>query len=594
MKYWKYLLLGALGTGSTMAQLTYPGCDAVQSTDFAVTEMVSRKGGSGATQDPDMSEPTRMEVQVIKKDGLYDHTNIFYVERLGNVKFFDGGLKKVTLMGKISVYGKSDNGLMGIVLDPNYETNRWLYLWYTPNQLLGKNRQLVLARYTVKSDNTLDMASAKELMRLLASSTDEWHTGGPMQFDSYGDLWGTVGNNTADLDPAQCTAGNNVLSKTDSSTSAEWGPSNTASLRGGFWRIHPDDKATTQRKDKSGTYGPGYTVPAGNFGEYWANEFEKQGKPAALVAQYRDPLKVLPEIYVKGERSNFSIAVHPTKRWLAWGTVNYSTTNDEFNLTDHPIFTGFPYFHNNNVNTCTNGQDPASPKNTSPMNSGVQDLPPATPGVLNYGVGGWTVNVAIGGPIYTFDPSLNSDVKFPPSFHNKWLLGGFYDISQKGGLYVATFDTTTLKVTNTLRIDNGIFSGVKIRNFIGAKYGADGALYILNYDGYYNSALNPSVMRVTYTGKCKVPVVTKAVAKPRNVGYQNIWLSQRDLKVKEPGRHTFTLFDLAGNKVYSATGVQGAQYVFSDLEAKAGIKRGVYLVKVETAAGEFVRQASLL
>jgi cytochrome c len=582
MKYWNYLLLSALSTGSVMAQLTYPGCDAPQSTDFAMTEMVNRKGTSGAVQDPDMAEPTRMDVQVINKAGVYDHTNIFYVERTGNVKYFDGGAKKVTLMGKISVWGKSDNGLMGIVLDPAYETNRWLYLWFSPNKLLGNNRQLQLSRFTVKTDNTLDMTTEKVLMKFLASTTDTWHSGGPMAFDSYGDLWGAVGNNTKDLDPTACSSGGNVLSHTDSSTSAEWGPSNTASLRGGFWRIHPDNSAK------------GYSIPKGNFGEYWADQFEKQGK-APLAAQYRDPAKVLPEIYVKGERSNFSIAVHPTKRWLAWGTVNYNGNFDEFNLTDHPIFTGFPYFHNNNIKTCDNGQDPAAPKNTSPLNSGVQELPPATPGALNNGVGGFSINVAIGGPIYTFDPSLNSDVKFPPMFHNKWLIAGFYDASQKGGMYVATFDTTTLKVTNTLRVDNGIFKGFTVRNFIGAKYGADGALYILNYDGYYSQANNPSIMRVTYKGNCKVPLTepNSALSKPRN-GYQKIWLSQRDLMVGEPGEHTFSLYDLAGHKVYSVTGKQGADYLFSALEAKAGIKRGIYLVKVETATGEFVRQASLL
>ncbi|MEO7425859.1 MAG: PQQ-dependent sugar dehydrogenase [Fibrobacteria bacterium] len=582
MDRWKYLLLGALGTGSAMAQLTYPGCDAVQSTDFVATEMLNRRGDNGAVKDPDMSEPTRMDVQVINKNGLYDHTNIFYVERLGNVKFFDGAAKTVTLMGKINVRGVSDNGLMGIVLDPNFETNHWLYLWYSPNQLVRKNKQLQLSRYTVKSDNTLDMLSEKVLMKFLANTVDEWHSGGPMAFDSYGDLWGAVGNNSGDLSVDSCTKGYSVLSQTDSTSSAEWGSSNTASLRGSFWRIHPDSSAK------------GYSIPHGNFGEYWADEFERQGKPAALVAQYRDPLKVLPEIYVKGERSNFSIAVHPTKRWLAWGTVNYAGSNDEFNLTDHPVFTGFPYFHGNNVRTCANGQDSAAPKNTSPMNSGVQDLPPATPGVLNYGMGGWAVNVAIGGPIYFFDRSLNSDVKFPPSFHNKWLIGGFYDFSKKGGLYIASIDSTTLKIANTLRVDNGIFSGFKVRNYIGAKYGADGALYILNYDGYYNSTINPGVMRVTYKGNCKVPLSAKAVGRPRNAGYQKIWLSQLDLKVGEPGAHTFTLFDLNGNKVYSTKGIQDAQYLFSDLEAKAGIKRGVYLVKVETAAGEFVRQASLL
>src|SRR6185312_13563892 len=124
------------------------------------------------------------------------------------------------------------------------------------------------------------------------------------------------------------------------------------------------------------------------------------------------------EIYVKGERSNFSIAVHPTKRWLAWGTVNYNSSQDEFNITNHPIFSGFPYFMANNDKTCNHDKTVAAPTNNSKFNSGVTILPPAIPGTLNN-----LENVAIGGPIYSFDPSLDYDYKFPPQFDNHWFVG---------------------------------------------------------------------------------------------------------------------------------------------------------------------------
>jgi hypothetical protein len=124
-------------------------------------------------------------------------------------------------------------------------------------------------------------------------------------------------------------------------------------------------------------------------------------------------------------------------------------------------------------------------------------------------------------------------------------------------------------------------------------YGKDGALYLLNYDGYYNSVINPSVVRVTYVGNCKVPL---SAARPRanDYGYQKIWLSGRSLVVGEKGGHTFSLYDLGGHRVYSTRGVQGADYVLSDLIARQGLKRGVYVIKVETAQGLFIRPASLL
>ncbi|HKP94746.1 MAG TPA: PQQ-dependent sugar dehydrogenase [Fibrobacteria bacterium] len=573
MHHWKTLLLGALAIGPAMAQLTYNGCAALQSGDFQMTELFSRKGGTDVVMDGTLSEPTHMDVRTtLKGDGTFDHADIVFVERLGNVKFYDGAAKRVSVMGKINVWGKSDNGLMGVAFDPGYARNRWLYLWYSPKELIGSqtngNRQLRLTRITVKSDNTLDMASEKILINILGSKTDTWHSGGPMTFDSYGDLWVAVGNNSTDLDPVKCSAGENVLSQTDSTASAEWGPSNTASLRGGFFRIHPDSS------DR------GYSIPRGNFGEYWADQFEKQGK-ADLAAQYRNPRKVLPEVYVKGERSNFSIAVHPTKRWLAWGTVNYSNVNDEFNITDHPVFTGFPYFHGNNLPTCDHHKDVNAPENTSKFNSGVTDLPPAVPGTLNN-----LVNVAIGGPIYSFDRSLNSKDKFPPHFDNKWLVAGF-----NGGMWAVTLDTNTLKSVNTQKMDNGLFGGFRLRNHVMSMYGKDGALYVLNYDGYYDQTVNPGAMRVAYKGACTVPL---QAAGPKPQPYRKIWLSQTALTVGEAGPHEFGLYDVSGHRVFRARSGGGAEYPFSRLGGGAGLKRGVYTIRVETLQGSFVRRISLL
>ena len=560
----------ALPLHAQFASSLCPGT--LSSADFQAVELVNKKGTSGAVADANLSEPTHMDVHVVFAEGKPEHSDIIFVERLGNVKWYDGTTKKVTVAGKFSVHAgpgsQDDNGLMGVALDPHFDANRWVYFWYSPSQLIGQNRQLRLTRVTLKPDNTLDMTSEKILLSFMASRTDQWHSGGPMVFDAYGDLWGTVGNNGPDLDPGACDAGNNVLSKTDSTQSAEWGSSNTAGLRGGFWRIHPDSSAK------------GYSIPKGNFGEYWADQFEKQGK-ADQAALYRDPKKVLPEVYVKGERSNFSCAVHPTKRWLAWGTVSYSSTNDKFTLTDHPIFSGFPYFMNNNKPTCNHGKDPNDPVNNSPLNSGVTHLPPATPGSINS-----LVNVAIGGPIYHFDPSLDSKDKFPPHMDNKWIVAGF-----QGGMWVAAFDTTTLKVSTTTKVDGsgGIFSGVPIRNHIQSMYGQDGALYILNYDGYYNSAINPGIARVAYKGTCSVPLALDARPAP----YQKVWADPHGIMVGEDGPHTAALYDLAGHRVWNRSGTRAHEYRLAEIRSQAALRPGLYLAHVKTPAGEYARRLSL-
>jgi cytochrome c len=576
MNPWNTLLLTALAAFAAFAvnpakaQLTYNGCGALQPADFQMSELFNKKGDAGAVADPDLSEPTRMDVLVVNRNGVYDHSDIYFVERLGKVKYYDGAAKKVSLMGKIDTWAKAgeargnDNGLMGMALHPDFTNNRWMYLWYSPNQLIGENRQLRLTRITVKADNTLDMASEKILINVLGSKTDWWHCGGPMTFDDYGDLWVAVGNNSADLDPTSL----NVMSKTDSTRSSEWGASSTASLRGGFFRIHPDSSAK------------GYSIPRGNFGEYWADQFDKLGRPE-LAAQYRDPKKVLPEVYVKGERSNFSVAVHPTKRWLAWGTVNHASVNDEFNITNHPIFSGYPYFQANNLRTGNHSIDPLRPMNTSPLNSGVQELPPAVPGTINN-----LVNMSISGPIYRFDPSLKSDVKFPPHFDNKWLVAGF-----GGGMWAITVDTNTLKTVDTLQVNDDLFGSFRIRNHVMSKFGTDGAWYILNYSGGYNNASNPGAMRVIYKGACKVPV--SLAAAPAARPYLNIQLSQTGMKVGESGRHFFGIYDLGGHRVFRAEGFQGDEYSFAKLARENRMRPGAYIVRVLTVQGSLERRISV-
>jgi cytochrome c len=574
---------------ATRAQPTYPGCDPLTAADFKAEELFNKNGTNGAVPDPDLAEPTRVDVRVVNKpDGSYDHTDIILVERTGNVKWYDGALKKVSLMGHLNVHAQvgsqDDNGLMGVVFHPDFERNRWVYLWYTPSQTFqGDNatpgtptshRQMRLARFTVTADNQLDMASEKILLKILGSKVDMWHCGGPMTFDAYGDLWIGVGNNSPDLEPAACDSGKNVLSTTDSTQSAEWGPSDTHNLRGSFLRIHPDSS------DK------GYSIPRGNFGEYWADKFEQQGRKA-LAAQYRDPDKVLPEIYVKGERSNFSIAVHPTKRWLAWGTVNYASNNDEFNITNHPIFSGFPYFHNANQPTCNHGKNVSAPVNNSPFHGGVDTLPPAIGGTINN-----LVNVAIGGPIYTYDSAVKYPGKFPPHFHEKWLVSGFGRTGNPD-LWVVGLDTTAdpfKTAAAPIGLRNNAFKNVPIRNFIGAKFGKDGALYITNYDGDYGVVRNPGVVRVTYVGKyCPVAIAPPKPAAP----YQKIWFESQAITIGAAGPHAVSLFDLAGKRLWAAEGMGPRVYRTSDIRLQAGLRPGLYLAKTRTTVGEASGMVSL-
>ena len=584
MKQWKLFCLCALVSAPIYAQFTYPSCNPLQQSEFQATELFNKTGANSAqATNSGLNEPVQFDVQ-----GVYNtngdsvlYTNIYFVERKGKVKYYDGLAKRVDSIGFIPNWGyqssnnSNDNGLMGIVLDPNFNTNKWIYFWYTPTipgaaatgASSNANRRLRLSRITLTAQNRLDMASEKILIDVLGSKTDQYHCGGPMTFDRNGDLWVTIGNNSNDLNGSGSQyAGQTSTSPTatDSNNSGEWGSANTASIRGGVIRIHPDNAATTVRTDRSGTYGPGYTVPAGNFGDYWAGQFD-QSNPT-LAAQYRDPSKVLPEVYIKGTRSNYSVAVHPTKGWLAWGDVQYNATNDEYNLVTHPAFTGMPYFMANNTPTpagsivLPTGHSAATPINASLMNSGVRNLPPATPALIWYGTTTTQTtmnnNVAISGPIYSYNRNLKSSVKFPPHLNNSWVLMTVYGSPSSGQMYIAMLDSINPVLQGTPQ-QQGTAGVVRfnVRNPLQAKYGPEGALYILNYGstGAYGSGNNPGISRINYTGSCQLAAVP--IAKNTRAANLNVSMFVDGLVVHEGGSHEFSMIDLNGHQIFTVKGI---------------------------------------
>lgn len=564
------------GLPAAAQNFTYPDCNPLAASDFVNTELAANKG---------LQEPVAFDLQgewSAAGDSV-TQVNIFFTERKGAVKFYNGATQQVTLAGTIPVMaavpalaccsGADDNGLMGIAVDPNYKVNRWIYVWYGPPEPDRQiNPRLRLSRFTITAQNTLDMGSEKILIDILTSKGEHRHAGGPMTFDAKGDLWVTLGQSGNDINYPTA----NSQWSADSGLNQEWGPSNTASLRGGIFRIRPDDAAVAQRKDHSGNYGPGYTVPAGNFGEYWAGQFQTQGK-ADLATQYRNPAKVLPEIYVKGTRSPHSIGVHPTRQWLAWGDVNPPNNADEINLFTNPVFAGMPYFYGNNtvVNYPGRTIDPLRPINNSTMNNGVNELPPAMPGTM---VGGTNVgNVAIAGPFYVYHRALRNRDKLPPHLTNR-----FFHLSfQANRLWVNTVDTATGRITATDRVDATLMR-VPLRSPLAARIGPDGALYVLNYDGYYTT-LRPAVSRMGYTGSCFLtPIPNAAAERPAEIGLA--WSSSGFFA---PGDHAFTLHDLDGRRLLEREIRGPARYAFADFRARQGLKGGVGILRVRTVRGSW-------
>ena len=191
------------GLPAAAQTFTYPECSNLASTDFVNTDLAINKG---------LQEPVAFDLQGewnAAGDSV-TQVNIFFAERLGKVKFYNGATQQVTLAGTIPVMtatpalvccnGADDNGLMGIAVDPDYKFNRWIYVWYGPPEANKQvNPRLKLSRFTITAQNTLDMASEKVLIDILTSKGEHRHAGGPMTFDAHGDLWVTLGQSGNDI-----------------------------------------------------------------------------------------------------------------------------------------------------------------------------------------------------------------------------------------------------------------------------------------------------------------------------------------------------------------------------------------------------------
>ena len=567
---------------SVYSQLEYTGIEPsckqpLKSSDFKVTELFNATDTTGVAalgRDSTLDEPVNMSLDAIyKQDGTVDYMNVYFVERGGKIKFYNGLTHSVTVIGKMKTFNKADNSLTGIALHPNFKENKRVFFWFAPKRTkLDTNYYMRLSYFLVDSQNQIDFGSEKILINYEVNRVKYKHSGGPMTFDSKGDLWINFGNNSEDHNKGFQFS---HLSQTDSIFSDEWGSSNTSSMRGSILRIHPDDSEK------------GYSIPQGNFGEYWANQFAIDSDPTndSWVADYRDTAKVLPEIYTKGHRSNFSIAVHPTKHWMTWGDVGFGPY-DEFNLVAHPVFAGYPYFIGKDkrvdgqLEILGKLQDINYPKNNSPLKGkGVVNLPPSWQDAL---FGKKYSTVAMTGPFYAYNNKPESK-KFPPHFNNTWMT---FNWNNKGNIWIHSIDEATVKIDKSQRIDTTLFSDLSLRAPIQGVYGEDGAFYLLNYGGgAYNNRNNPGVVRVEYVGTCQ-PVVSTLSKQKRNL---LIDVNSTGISIQEEGRHTVSLSNVAGQEVWSAVNSQPKSYQFSKV-LPASLQKGVYITKIVTLSGVEARK----
>ena len=110
----------------------------------------------------------------------------FLTERTGNVDIIQNNTLRDRPLARIPVAQVGESGLLGMALDPNFEANRFVYLYYTYSDSSGLH--IRVSRF-VESENSL--SGEKVLLDKIPANS--YHDGGRIKFGPDGKLYITAG-----------------------------------------------------------------------------------------------------------------------------------------------------------------------------------------------------------------------------------------------------------------------------------------------------------------------------------------------------------------------------------------------------------------
>ena len=315
--------------------------------------------------------------------------SVLHTERSGEVWLhdIDTGLK--TLAAKLDVYTHDEEGLQSIALDPNFEENGWVYLYYsppldtpvddpatatvnegdapefgTPEQFAAFEGYIQLSRFQW-TGTEIDLSTEQEILRVPVDRGICCHVGGDIVFDENGNLLLSTGDDTNPFQsdgyaPIDEREGRNPA------FDAQRSSANTNDLRGKILRIHVNEDGS-------------YTGVEGNL-------FFDDGDPLTLD-----------EIYVMGLRNPFRIEYNTEtgELYIADYSPDAQTANPlrgpagqgKWSIVTEAANFGWPYcataelpYNDYDFATGVSGEpfDCANPVNESPNNTGLTELPATT------------------------------------------------------------------------------------------------------------------------------------------------------------------------------------------------------------------------
>jgi cytochrome c len=427
--------------------------------------------------DFNLNEP--MELDVLPNE------DILFIERHGAIKLFKKSENKTRLVTRLPVFDKLEDGLLGMAIDPDYEKNHWLYLYYSP---VGPEPIQRLSRFTFIGDS-LEHKGGKILLTIPTQREECCHSAGSVEFGPDRLLYVSVGDNTSPR-----ATGYGPIDETPgrSAWDAQKSAGNTNDLRGKVLRIKPEDDGT-------------YSIPSGNL--------------------FADATAGRPEIYVMGVRNPFRISIDRKNGFLYWGDVGPdagkdsvgfgSRGYDEVNQARKAGNHGWPYFIGDNfpyneydysANKTGPLFDPKKPINNSPNNTGSKELPEATPPLIYYpysaskefplvGEGGRN---AMAGPVFYMEDYPESEKRFPVYYDKKLFT---YDW-MRGWMMAVTLDESGNYVRMEKFLPNMMFN-----NLVDVVIGPAGDMYALEYGtNWFTQNMDARLIHLSYSSANRVPV----------------------------------------------------------------------------------------
>ena len=437
---------------------------------------------------------------------LLPNRDVLMVQRRGEILRYNHSDSSLVPAGKLDVYWKTNNpdvnsedGLLGIKADPNFEQNKFLYIYYSPIDT-AVNR---LSRF-IYEDNNVQMSSEKVVLDVKTQREICCHTGGSIAFDNDGLLYLSTGDNTTPFDQkdSRYTLGGYApLDERDGlrQYNALRSSGNANDLRGKILRIKINDDGS-------------YDIPEGN-----------------LYPENQEGTR--PEIYVQGNRNPYAISIDHKTGYLYWGEIGPDANNDsmqtkgprgydEINQAREAGFYGWPMFIGPNIPyrrynyaTGTSGKafNPEQPINDSRYNTGRKELPNPEPAFIWYpyaespefpevGSGGRN---AMAGPVYYTD-RYPEDSRLPEYFNGKLLI---YDWV-RGWIKVVTMWPNG----DFSKIDS-FMSETDFNSVIDMEVGPEGRIYLLEYgNGWYAQNEDAGLSYISYTSGNRAPAIQELQA----------------------------------------------------------------------------------